>query len=637
MKKITTFILMCLLCPIFVYCAAEENKSFNLTPDKPKQGETLKIKFNASKTGLENKEVSYIIYSVKNGIMNAEEYPMKKNGSEWEGTYKIPDSSQALGLKFIDASGSFSEQVARETFVVQLFGKNGKALKGTKAAAAYIVGYQGVVNSKANVQEAYKLYKEEFKASPDLVKYYIFNYCMTVNSIEKDKSESIIKSILSNVEKKKELLNEAQITALAGVYRQLLKDKDKSKEYEDYAYSKYPDGSVAENRFSDSFYKTKNDPKTLEELLQIYCTGHQNADGQGFSSKVGAVISAYCNAGKFEEVKTFLVKIGFNPNNFKWAWTYGDISRAAAVCLNKGVAKEYTEYFNDLSLKVTGKFLKMPKPNPNWLTSNQFMIMKNEFASGGVYPTAVRVYQKYKSSKEALALAEEGLRMSSFSSELKKLYILLLVDNGRAPEALKMLDELIIAGDKKEDVMKTHKTAYEKVNSGLEGYDTYLNGLTGKAISIIKEKIKNSIISKPAPQFTLKDIDGKKVSLSDYKGKTVILDFWATWCSPCKASFPSMKKAQEKYASNQGVKFLFVNTMERVENPAENAANFIRANNYPFHVVVDAEGKISASYDVSGIPTKIFIDKEGEIRYIAVGFEEATLQEEIDTVINLIK
>jgi peroxiredoxin len=636
MKQIFAFILICVLCPVIIYSAADGNKTFKYSPEKPKPGETITIKFNASNTSLENKEVSYIMYSVKNGVINAEDYTMKKAGAEWEGTYQIPDSSQAIGIKFIDVSSPFGEQVAQTTYPIQLFGKNGKLLKGTKAAAAYITGYQGVVNAKANTAEAYKLYKEEFKADPDLARYYIYVYCSTVNSVEKQNANGIIAKTLAQLGKKKEALDESQLMSVTNVYQQMLKDKEKGKEYSEYIIKKYPEGKTADFQFLDKYYKIKNDPKTQEELFIAYSAKHPEADGQSFSAMLGQVLTGYCMSGKYEEAKAFLSKIKFSSTENKWAWAYVNLAQAASICMNKGAGEQYAEYFNDLALKTTRAFLNLPKPNPNWLTAGQFLYMKKEFSTQA-YPLIAMVYEKYKTSKEALAIAEEGYKLSSFNKDMRQIYTRLLVANGRAEEAIKMLDEMIVDGNKAEDVMKVHKSAYEKVKGTLEGYDAYLAGLKDKSVAIIKEKIKNSIISKPAPQFTLKDTEGKTVSLADYKGKTVILDFWATWCSPCKASFPHMKKAQERYASNPNVKFLFVNTMERVENPSENAVAFIKTNNYPFHVAVDAESKVSTSYDVSGIPTKIFIDKEGKIRYIAVGFEETTIQEEIDTVIDIIK
>jgi len=128
-----------------------------------------------------------------------------------------------------------------------------------------------------------------------------------------------------------------------------------------------------------------------------------------------------------------------------------------------------------------------------------------------------------------------------------------------------------------------------------------------------------------APDFSLKDINGKTVKLSDYKGKTLIIDFWATWCGPCRASFPAMKIVIDKYKSDPNVQFLFIDTRETDVNYQKIVKKFLADNHYSFHVVFDEkgdDGKMNAifkKYVMPGIPTKYFIDKEGIIRDKMVG------------------
>jgi thiol-disulfide isomerase/thioredoxin len=157
--------------------------------------------------------------------------------------------------------------------------------------------------------------------------------------------------------------------------------------------------------------------------------------------------------------------------------------------------------------------------------------------------------------------------------------------------------------------------------------------------------LKESMLDEDAPQFTLKNLDGEAITLADLKGKTVILDFWATWCGPCKASFPGMQEVVEKYKDNDNVVLLFVDTFEDGKNREKDVAKFIKDNKYDFHVLIDGKVKDSNDYEVAkkygitGIPTKIIIGPSGKINFRAVGFNgnNDKLKQEIDLMIDLLK
>jgi thiol-disulfide isomerase/thioredoxin len=99
------------------------------------------------------------------------------------------------------------------------------------------------------------------------------------------------------------------------------------------------------------------------------------------------------------------------------------------------------------------------------------------------------------------------------------------------------------------------------------------------------------------------------------------VDFWATWCGPCKASFPGMQKMVSKYKDDPNVKFVFIDTWEKGDEKQKNAAEFIANNKYSFHVLMDNDDKVVAEFKVEGIPTKFVIDKNGMVRFKAVGFD----------------
>ena len=117
-----------------------------------------------------------------------------------------------------------------------------------------------------------------------------------------------------------------------------------------------------------------------------------------------------------------------------------------------------------------------------------------------------------------------------------------------------------------------------------------------------------------APEFNLKDIDGKTHVLSDYKGKVVVLNFWATWCPPCRFEMPSMERAQSLTA-NDNVVFLGVNVGEDADTI------FTFTADYPvtFPLLMDINSEVIERYSVVGLPTTYVIDTEGRIIYQAIG------------------
>jgi peroxiredoxin len=128
----------------------------------------------------------------------------------------------------------------------------------------------------------------------------------------------------------------------------------------------------------------------------------------------------------------------------------------------------------------------------------------------------------------------------------------------------------------------------------------------------------SALEGKVAADFELKDIDGKTVKLSDAKGSVVVLDFWATWCPPCRAGLPHLAAASEKYKA-KGVKVYAVNQQEE----RETVAKFLAEQKLSLVALLDADGEVGKKYGVSGIPQTVVIGRDGNILKVFVGFNES--------------
>lgn len=140
-----------------------------------------------------------------------------------------------------------------------------------------------------------------------------------------------------------------------------------------------------------------------------------------------------------------------------------------------------------------------------------------------------------------------------------------------------------------------------------------------------------ALTSDVAPDFTLKTLDGQSVRLADFKGKVVLINFWATWCPPCVREIPRLVRISEKYA-DQGLVVLGVNTTFQ-DDPAK-VAQFVRDQNISYRVLLDPEGDASQKYPSRLMPTSYLIDRNGKVVYTKVGeVDEATLDEQVQSLV----
>jgi cytochrome c biogenesis protein CcmG, thiol:disulfide interchange protein DsbE len=126
-----------------------------------------------------------------------------------------------------------------------------------------------------------------------------------------------------------------------------------------------------------------------------------------------------------------------------------------------------------------------------------------------------------------------------------------------------------------------------------------------------------NLVGQLAPAFSVTEVDGTQIGLGKFRGKVVYLDFWASWCGPCRKSFPWMNAMQSKYAA-QGLQIIAVN----VDEKRDDAMAFLKAREAGFVVGLDPLGAIPASYGVKGMPSSFLIGRDGKVIDEHVGFNE---------------
>ncbi len=398
---------------------------------------------------------------------------------------------------------------------------------------------------------------------------------------------------------------------------------------------KYPKSIITQEEKLNAFTKAS----TLEEKIKLrdqfktqYPATKENT--RMLDQMTSTIVQEYAEKEDWPMVKTYVYQI-IDPttrasvcNNYAWTLS-GESIDAEAPNL------ELAANLSATSLSL----LSADTPLPTGLTKKEWATAMDNYK--GMYgDTYALILYKQGKYEEAITHQSYAVANNKFEDgEMNERYIVYLQKSGRTQDMEKYMDQMIVEGKATAKVKAIHKEYWSQTASKEQLYGQYVMQLENKAKALREEKILKTWESTDAPAFTITDLNDNLVSLADYKGKTVILDFWATWCGPCKASFPGMKNAVTHFASDNSVVFLFIDTWENGDNVKANVTDFINTHNYPFHVLMDSEAKVVGDYKVSGIPTKFIIGPDQKIHFTAVGYSgnNDELVEELKIMIQLVK
>ena len=156
-----------------------------------------------------------------------------------------------------------------------------------------------------------------------------------------------------------------------------------------------------------------------------------------------------------------------------------------------------------------------------------------------------------------------------------------------------------------------------------------------RAAAIVSTAIVSSLVgasSAIAPSFSLPSRSGDSVSLEQLKGQVVMLNFWASWCGPCRQEMPLLDQMHKRYSS-LGFTLLGVN----VEANTKDAERWLTETPVSFPVLFDKESKVSKLYDVNAMPSTVFIDRKGNVRYLHRGYKPGDESEYLNQIRALLK
>jgi thiol-disulfide isomerase/thioredoxin len=628
------------------YLAAQQTASFKFQPEHPQTGQRIDIQYVPSETNLKGKSnISAIAYFFQNYRWRAEDVVLQKDKDQLKATLQIPKNCGLIALKFM--ADTLVDNNNNMSYAIMLIDSLNRHAAGAYAGWGLmrspnygytIPGYLDLAKGGIKDTVTYYWLNQEINYCQvsQVPMSYLYEMAMFNAQIggREAKAEKAI-AFLKNNNSEQALIN------LSNIYRNVLNKPASADSVDNVMKERYPKGLIA----CRSTYRTINAEKDINKRLDLYIKFLQDFPEDKSCESLYAQ-----NYISYDAIRQGIILMAAYNNDEKLINKYVDqLNFNGAI----NIYYKLVDIWHHRKEKTDAELYPLAKKlvaimedqmgfistENSYLSPSEARKRNEESFARSTLLTHVNLLLNVGQKQDALHYAEKAESYLKYSvADLNADYITLLLDKGDSVRAREVLLKSAAINQLTVSMLDMLRSDYVKQHKSDEGFDAYLQSLRNPEVNKQADKgAEGSIVKGKMPEWSMTDADGKIIKSSDLKGKTYVLDFWATWCVPCKASFPGMKLAVEKYKSDTTVRFFFVDTEEQSATFKDQVRKYIKDNNYPFHILFDNKATGAKSNDevfsvickqftISGIPQKIFVDKNGNVCFISIGYKGSATQ-----------